>query len=106
MRPHSEVRAALLSAASTLATPQQAPTLRELAAHAQVGHDHARRMVNNLTRYGALTVVRTRRVQYRNRPVAEYAPVQAHSVAGSGSDAGFVDLGQMLRMWSGATAAN
>lgn len=74
MRPAGEVRQALLQAASDLATPQRAPTLRELAAHAQVGSDAARHMVPWLHRSGALQIVRTRRVHYRNRPVAEYAP--------------------------------
>lgn len=74
MRPAGEVRQALLQAASDLATPQRAPTLRELAAHAQVGSDAARHTVQNLHRHGALQIVRTRRVHYRNRPVAEYAP--------------------------------
>lgn len=100
MRPHSEVRQALLGAVQLLSTPTQAPTLAELAAHAQVGRDHARCMVRDLKRYGALQVARTRRVQYRNRPVAEYvlAPVQAANDEG----AGFVDLGRLLNVWSAA----
>lgn len=100
MRPHSEVRQALLGAVQVLATPTQAPTLAEMAAHAQVGREHARRMVDNLKRHGALQIARTRRVPYRNRPVAEYelAAVQAANDEG----AGFVDLGRLLNVWSAA----
>lgn len=73
MRPSGEVRQALLSAAVALTTPEQAPTLAELAAKSQVGLDAALITVKNMVRSGALVIVRTRRVPYRNRPVAEYA---------------------------------
>lgn len=98
MRPHSEVRQALLGAVQLLATPTQAPTLAELAAHAQVGRAHARYMLRDMKRYGALQIMRTRRVPHSRRPVAEYvlAPVQA---ANDDDGAGFVDLGQLLGMW-------
>lgn len=74
MRPAGEVRKALLDACTTLAQPQQAPTLRELAAHARVGLEAARGTVSEMRRAGVVRIARTRRVAYRNRPVAEYEP--------------------------------
>lgn len=103
MRPPGEVRQALLNAAHTLSTPTRGPTLAELAAHAQVGRDHARCMVRDLKRHGALQIARTRQVPYRNRPVAEYVPaVVAANDALTAAGAGFVDLGQMLQVWGAA----
>lgn len=75
MRPAGEVRQALLQACAALARPQQGATLRELAHGAGVGLDAARRTVFEMRRAGQVHIVRTRRVPYRNRPVAEYAPV-------------------------------
>lgn len=92
MRPMGEISLALLGAARELCTPEQCPTLAELAAHAQVGYDAANNTVKNLRRHGALRIVRKRRVAYVNKPVAEYEPVQAAADA----DAGFVDLGQVI----------
>ena len=74
MRPAGEIRQALWSAACELATTSHAPTYRELAAHAQVGLDSARHTLDNMRRSGELQVARLRRVDYRNRPVAEYVP--------------------------------
>lgn len=74
MRPPGEVRQALLDAALALTTPERSPTLLELATKSQVGFMAARRTVDNMRRAGVLVVVRTRRVDYRNRPVAEYCP--------------------------------
>lgn len=72
---------ALLEAAKALATPDRGATLRELAAHACVGFAVARYMVAGMARRGALVIVRTRRVPYRNRPVAEYAlPIQSDEI--------------------------
>jgi hypothetical protein len=74
MRPVGEVRQALLDAATALATPERAPTLIELAAHSRVGLAAASTTLKNMVRTGALQIPRTRRVSYRNRPVAEYSP--------------------------------
>lgn len=74
MRPVGDVRQALLSAATALVTPDRGPTLREMAQKACVGDDAAMHTVKNMCRSGQLTKVRERRVPYRNRPVAEYAP--------------------------------
>lgn len=95
MRPAGEVRHALLQACTQLATPDRGPTLREMAAVACVGVSAARDTVKNMSRAGLLRRVRDRKVDYRNRPVAEYAPA---AVAASGDD-GFVDLAQVLRVW-------
>lgn len=74
MRPAGEVRLALLQACQALVRPEQAPTLRELAAQACVGLGAATHTVKHMRRAQQLHIVRTRRVPYRNRPVAEYAP--------------------------------
>lgn len=98
MRPAGDVSLALLDAARVLATPEQAPTLQELAAHAQVGVDAARRTVQNMTRAGRLRKVRERRVAHRNRPVAEYAPggQEAEHRAGHG----WVDVARCVAGWA------
>ena len=74
MRPLSEVAQALLSTANRLSAAGRAVTLAELAAGACVGQQAARNTVSNLKRHGHLKIVGLRRVTYRNRPVAEYAP--------------------------------
>ena len=94
MRPAGEVRQALLNACTQLATPDRGPTLREMAAVACVGLQAARETVKNMSRAGQLHRVRVRKVEYRNRPVAEYVPA-----AMQGDDDGFVDLAQVLRVW-------
>lgn len=78
MRPAGDVSAALLQALEQLAQPQRGPTMRELAQAAQVGVVPAQQTLKNMRRYGRVSIVRHRRVAYRNRPVAEYAlPGQA-----------------------------
>jgi hypothetical protein len=73
MRPKGEVHLALLAAAKALETSERGATMRELAHHACVGVAVARYMVAAMAKHGTLKIVRTRRVTYRNRPVAEYA---------------------------------
>ena len=94
MRPAGEVSQKLLQAVQQLATPGRAPLLKELAAHTQVGEAVASQTLKNLTRYGRLRIVRTRRVDWRARPVAEYAlPVAvANVVAANDADGGFAVL--------------
>ena len=94
MRPAGEVRQALLNACTQLATPDRGHTLREMAAVACVGMQAARETVKNMSRAGQLHRVRDRKVEYSNRPVAEYVPA-----AMQGDDDGFVDLAQVLRVW-------
>lgn len=96
MRPAGEVRMALFNACAELATPAHAPTLRELATRACVGFDAARSTVREMKRAGQIRQARERRVDYRNRPVAEYEPAMP-----VGGGAGFVDLGSVLRVWGG-----
>lgn len=78
MRPSGEISTAILTAATHLvreeAGQRRGPTLQELAQHACVGYEAALNTVKNLTRSGKLEPVAQRKVDYRNRPVAEYAP--------------------------------
>ena len=96
MRPVGEVRQALLQACMELATPTRGPTLRELAAKACVGLDAARRTVSDMHRANQIRIVRPRRVVYRNRPVAEYAPAGTECAQDGGAD-----LASVLRVWGG-----
>ena len=84
---------ALLVAAHALATAGGGATLRELSAKACVGADAARHIVADMHRRGKLQIVRTRRVAYRNRPVAEYAPAPLPSPR--------LELGQVFQAWAG-----
>ena len=93
MRAPGEIHLALLSAAQALSTPERAPTLAELAAHAQVGLQAARDTVPKMKR---LRIARTRRVDYRNRPVAEYEPVPLEAQAVEADDDG---LARVLSAW-------
>lgn len=104
MRPAGEIRQVLLRAATDLTTPERAPTVRELAHHAGVGLEAARRTVDNLKRCGALEIARPRRVAYRNRPVAEYQPVRMVAMADA-ENAPFVDLARVLGGWQAAPMA-
>ncbi len=97
MRPACEVRTALLNACSQLATPERGPTLREMAAVACVGLKAATHTVKNMSRSGQVRIARQRRVDYRNRPVAEYVP----AALVDDQDDGFVDLSSVLRVWGG-----
>lgn len=94
MRPAGDIRHALLKAARDLQSQGHRPTLRELAHHAQVGVSAATVTVKNLRRAGLLAVAGQRRVEYRNRPVAEYAPAEQAAAAA------FVDLAAVFRTWS------
>ncbi len=95
MRPAGEVRVALWQACNQLATPERGPTLREMAAAACVGLQAATHTVKHMSRAGQVRIPRTRRVDYRNRPVAEYAPA---TLLPPQPDAG-VDLAGVLQAW-------
>lgn len=105
-RPAGEVSLALLRSAAQLATPERAPTMRELAHHAMVGVEAANVAVKNLKRSGRLVPVRLRQVRHRTRPVAEYAPAPDPTyddqVIGDDSrhGAGWVDLGRCVAGWA------
>lgn len=100
MRPGGDIRTALLCASRELLCRDgdewRGATLKEMAHKACVGHDAARVCVSNLKRSGALAIVRERRVDYRNRPVAEYAPSDA--LEAKREDV-FVDLNQCMADW-------
>lgn len=98
MRPLSDVAKALLSTANRLSAAGRAVTLAEMAAGACVGQTAATYTVKNLRRSGHLKIVGLRRVSYRNRPVAEYAPVVA-AMTLTLAPAG-VDLERCLRAWA------
>ena len=95
MRLAGDTRLALLKAAAELSTPERAPTLRELALRACVGQEAALHTVRNMTRCGQLAIARLRRVEYRNRPVAEYAPTQLPMQPTS-----VADLGNVFASWA------
>lgn len=94
MRPAGEVSLALLQAVQQLATAERGPTLRELAAHAQVGLEQASQTVKNMRRYGRLLICGQRRVPGRNRPAAEYAI----PVADAANDA-VIGLSAAMQVW-------
>ena len=71
------VSPAILEAARELATPDRAPTRREIAAHLMLSTREIATPIDNLRRTGRLLPVRLRHVPHRTRPVAEYAPADA-----------------------------
>jgi hypothetical protein len=79
MRPAGEAHLAMLQAAHAIrreyADSGRGATLQEMCHRAQVGYKVARALVPKLKERGQLQVVGERKVDYRNRPVAEYAPV-------------------------------
>lgn len=98
MRPAGDVRQALFTAACSYHSEGRAATLRELAHSSQVGLSDARRCVDNMKRAGVLAIVGTRRVDYRNRPVSQYAPAAATSLSNE-IQQGWVDLGNCMADW-------
>lgn len=75
MRPRSDAAKDLLSLACRLSAAGRGVTVAELAAGG-FGKATLRTMVPALRRRGQLRITGTRRVSYRNRPVAVYEPVQ------------------------------
>jgi hypothetical protein len=100
MRPVSDVAKALLRAACELSAAGRGVTLAEMAAGACVGQQAARDTVPKLKRRGQLKIVGQRRVDYRNRPVAEYAPVQAEAAGEPRPRDGIADLAHCLQAWA------
>ena len=98
MRPAGDISQALIRAAGQLAAVAGGATLAEIAVKACVGRDAARHAVPNLKRYGHLAIVGQRRVDYRNRPVALYAPADPSAPL---IQPGPVLLGQCLQAWGG-----
>lgn len=83
-----------------LATPERGASLREVAARACVGIAAARHTMHYLHRSGAVVTARTRRVEYRNRPVSEYA-LPAREVTTAADAAPWGALGVALTGWHG-----
>lgn len=99
MRPAGEARLALIQAAADvvreIGQPGRGATLREMYTRAQVGSTCARDLVPKIKASGALCIVGERVVDYRNKPVAEYAPaLDANQI-----QQGWVDLGQCMADW-------
>lgn len=105
MRPAGEVHLALLQAAHAIrierAQSGQGATFLELVTRSQVGYAVARGRVSKLIERGQLQKVGERRVAYRNRPVAEYAPAPTCSnpPAPEAAQHGWVGLGQCMADW-------
>lgn len=101
MRPASEIRQALFSAArdlvAELGLPDRGPSLAEMATRACVGRDAARRCIDNMRRAGHLRIVGERKVDYRNRPVKEYMPVEPQERYAS--QQGWADLDRCMGAW-------
>ncbi|MDP3650925.1 MAG: hypothetical protein Q8R67_04495 [Rhodoferax sp.] len=78
-RPAGEVYLKLLQVSHSIrlerAESGQGATLRELAERGCVGFKAARLAVGRMRNRGQLDIVGWRKVDYRNRPVAEYAPM-------------------------------
>lgn len=104
MRPVSDVALALLHAALKLSAAGRGATLNELAEHAQVGKGAARMLVPALKRRGRLQIVGTRRVSYRNRPVAEYAPPEPPGAAND-AQADWAELSRCMATWKKTDAS-
>lgn len=99
MRPAGEIRQALLRAACELSAPlppDRGATFQELAVCAQVGVSAALHTVRNMARAGQLSISGRRKVPYRNRPVAEYRPVEEPQTSASDAQA----LGEVLAAWA------
>lgn len=74
MRPAGDISRALIQAARDLTRHGPGATMAELAMQACVSRDAARHHIPKLKSRGHLQLVGERRVTYRNRPVAVYAP--------------------------------
>ena len=103
MRPAGDCHLALLQAAHAVrlerlqnGAPGQGATLREMVQRSQVGYAVARTLVAKLHQRGQLTKVGEVRVEYRNRPVALYAP--ANSVPNKSAAPG-ADLARAMQSW-------
>ena len=100
MRPAGEVRQALLKAARDIYAGGHGATLAEIAERACVGRQAARVHVPKLKSRGQLQVVGQRRVDYRNRPVAEYAPVKVLSLEDVQAMTGSLVLSNCMQGWT------
>jgi hypothetical protein len=74
VRPPGEIRQALFTAAVELYEARGDVTWRDLAVHAQVGFDTARRTAVNMVRDGWLEPAGQRREPHANRPMRTLRP--------------------------------
>jgi hypothetical protein len=100
LRPAGQISQALLTAAMDLVRDEggqrRGPTLQEMAHHACVGIQAARCTVSNLRRHGKIEPVFERQVEYRNRPVLEYAPTQPKEA----EEDAFFDVASVFTAWA------
>ena len=100
MRPRSEAATELLLLACKLSAAGRGVTVAELVAGG-FGRGMLRTMVPALKRRGQLRITGTRRVSYRNRPVAVYEPVLAvDPVAGAPELLGAAVLCNCMATWA------
>ena len=100
MRPMNHAALALLQAANRLSAAGRGVTLAEMRQDAKVSERTARMFVPSLARRGHLKIIGERKVDYRNRPVAEYAPVPADDPANDEGQGGMV-LVDCMQRWGG-----
>jgi hypothetical protein len=95
MRPTGEVRVALRNAAQALATErEQGATWRDMAQHACVARQHARRTVINMARAGELRATGSVRVPGACRPMTPYLPATPTK-----NPEPTAQLDQLMRAW-------
>lgn len=105
MRPMNHAALALLQAANKLSAAGRGVTLAEMAQGANVSARTAQMFVPKLKSRGHLQIVGTRKVDYRNRPVSEYAPVPPAPAAAlepvdNSPAVGWLDLSACLAGWA------
>lgn len=107
MRPAGETHLAVMQAAHAIRTERadtgQGATLLELVHRSQVGYKVARALVAKLKCRGQLQIVGQRRVAYRNRPVAEYAPTTTVPDLLPATGGGLTELCDCLAAWHTTT---
>ena len=97
MRPMNHSALMLLQAANRLSAAGRGVTLAEMRLEAKVSPHAARMFVPSLARRGHLKIIGERKVDYRNRPVAEYAPVPDDEPASDGGQGCMALVGCMQR---------
>lgn len=98
MRPMNHAALALLQAANQLSAAGRRVTLAAMRQEAKVSEHTARMFVPALRRRGHLTIIGEIKVDYRNRPVAEYAPVPDDAPANDNSQ-GCLALAGCMQRW-------
>lgn len=93
-RPREQKSQALLDALKVLIDQGLHPSLRELSHQSLVAVREARWIMSSLVRAGHVEITGFRRVQYRNRPIAEYG------FPSSTPELGHAALESVLRCWT------